>query len=469
MGRRRSKYIPELLENVTVGPAASQGNCVARVNEKVVFVKYGAPGDVADLRVSGKKKKFLMAHIENLITPSEQRTDSFCAHFGTCGGCKWQHLKYEHQLEFKEQEVKDAFQRIGKVEPKEYLPILGATETKEYRNKVEFTFSNKAWIDDFDKENPEKLNALGFHVPGRFDKVLDLNECHLMPPEANDIRSFVKEIAEENDLPFFDIRQQTGLLRNLMIRRTSLGHWMVLLVVSQKNEKAIKLILDGLKEQFSFITSLLYVVNNKANDTIYDLPVHNHSGESYIEEKLGDYTFMVRPKSFFQTNTEQAKVLYETAKNLANIQPDETVYDLYTGTGSIAIYNSAEAKKIVGIESVEDAIKDAKQNALKNNVSNCSFFVGDMRKVLNDKFIQENGTPDVIITDPPREGMHPDVVQKILDVSPKRIVYVSCNPATQARDLDLLREKYYIEKSQAVDMFPHTHHVENVVLLLPIN
>ena len=465
MGRRRSKYIPELLENVTVGPAASQGNCVARVNEKVVFVKYGAPGDVADLRVSGKKKKFLMAHIENLITPSEQRTDSFCAHFGTCGGCKWQHLKYEHQLEFKEQEVKDAFQRIGKVEPKEYLPILGATETKEYRNKVEFTFSNKAWIDDFDKENPEKLNALGFHVPGRFDKVLDLNECHLMPPEANDIRSFVKEIAEENDLPFFDIRQQTGLLRNLMIRRTSLGHWMVLLVVSQKNEKAIKLILDGLKEQFSFITSLLYVVNNKANDTIYDLPVHNHSGESYIEEKLGDYTFMVRPKSFFQTNTEQAKVLYETAKNLANIQPDETVYDLYTGTGSIAIYNSAEAKKIVGIESVEDAIKDAKQNALKNNVSNCSFFVGDMRKVLNDKFIQENGTPDVIITDPPRDGMHKDVVQQILNIAPQKVVYVSCNSATQARDLALMKEQYNITKVRPVDMFPQTHHVENVVLL----
>lgn len=467
MGRKRSKYVPELFENVTIGPAAAQGNCVARVNDKVVFVKYAAPGDVADIRISGKKKKFLMADIENLITPSEQRAETFCVHFGTCGGCKWQHLKYQNQLDFKSQEVKDAFQRIGKVTPKEYLPILGAAQTREYRNKVEYTFSNKAWIEDFDKENPDQQNALGFHVPKRFDKVLDLEECHLMPDEANKIRQFVKDTAEENDVSFFDIRQQTGLLRNLMIRRSSLGHWMVLLSISKKDEAALDLLLGGLKEAFPFITSLLYVVNNKANDTIFDLPIKTYWGDSLIEEKLGEYTFMVRPKSFFQTNTEQAVVLYDLAKEFANLQKEEVVYDLYTGTGSIAIYNSSEANKVIGIEYVEDAVKDAKENAKKNGITNCEFFAGDMKKVLNDDFIKKHGKPDVIITDPPRDGMHPDVVAKILEMEPKRIVYVSCNPATQARDLALLDEKYMVEKSRAVDMFPHTHHVENVVLLLP--
>jgi 23S rRNA (uracil1939-C5)-methyltransferase len=467
LARRNSKYVPELFENVTIGPAAAQGNCVARVNDKVVFVKYAAPGDVADIRVSGKKKKFLIADIENLITPSIQREDTFCAHFGTCGGCKWQHLKYEYQLAFKEQEVKDALQRIGKVEPEEYLPIVGAAKTREYRNKVEYTFSNKAWIDEFDKENPEQKNALGFHVPKRFDKVLDLDECHLMPPEANNIRLFVKKTAEENNISFFDIRQNTGLLRNLMVRRTSLGHWMVLLAISKKEEALIETILGGLKEKFSFITSLLYVVNNKQNDTIYDLPVHTYWGDNFIEEKIGDYTFMIRPKSFFQTNTEQAKVLYDLAKEFADLKENEIAYDLYTGTGSIAIYNSAGANKIIGIEYVEDAVIDAKENAVKNGVTNCSFFAGDMKKVLNDSFIKEHGKPDVIITDPPRDGMHTDVVAKILEMEPKRIVYVSCNPATQARDLALLDEKYTIKKSRAVDMFPHTHHVENVVLLLP--
>ena len=467
MGRNRSKYIPELFEDVTIGPAAAQGNCVARVNDKVVFVKYAAPGDVADIRVSGKKKKFLIADIENLKKPSEQREDTFCSHFGTCGGCKWQHLKYKNQLEFKEQEVKDAFQRIGKVEPKEYLPIIGAGETREYRNKVEYTFSNKAWIDAFDKENPEQKNALGFHVPKRFDKVLDLDECHLMPVKANDIRLFVKRTAEAEGISFFDIRQQTGLLRNLMVRRTSLGHWMVLLSISKKDQKALDILLGGLKEKFPFITSLLYVINNKQNDTIFDLKVHTFWGNDLIEEKIGDYTFMIRPKSFFQTNTEQAKVLYDLAKEFADLKENEVVYDLYTGTGSIAIYNSADAKKIVGIEYVEDAVRDAKENALKNDVTNCSFFAGDMKRVLNDDFIKKHGKPDVILTDPPRDGMHADVVAKILEIEPKRIVYVSCNPATQARDLALLGEKYRIEKSRAVDMFPHTHHVENVVLLLP--
>lgn len=467
MGRKRSKYIPELFENVTIGPAAAQGNCVARVNDKVIFVKFAAPGDVADIRVSGKKKKFLMADIENLISPSEQRAETFCTHFGSCGGCKWQHLKYENQLNFKAQEVKDAFQRIGKVSPNEYLPIIGAAQTREYRNKVEFTFSNKAWIEDFDKENPHQQNALGFHVPKRFDKVLDLEECHLMPDEANQIRQFVKDTAEESDISFFDIRQQTGLLRNLMIRRSSLGHWMVLLSISRKDELALDLILGGLQKKFPFITSLLYVINNKANDTIFDLPIKTYWGDSLIEEKLGEYTFMVRPKSFFQTNTDQAVVLYDLAKEFADLKKDEVVYDLYTGTGSIAIYNSAFAKKIIGIEYVEDAVKDAKENAEKNGVSNCEFFAGDMKKVLNDDFIVKHGKPDVIITDPPRDGMHPDVVAKILEIEPNRIVYVSCNPATQARDLALLNEKYKVEKSRAVDMFPHTHHVENVVLLLP--
>jgi 23S rRNA (uracil1939-C5)-methyltransferase len=464
LGRSR-KFKPELFQDVEVGPAGAQGNCVARVDGKVVFVKYAAPGDVADIRISGKKKKFLIADIENLKTPSPDRVDPICEHFGTCGGCKWQHLKYEEQLKFKNQQVVDSFTRIGKVEPQEYLPILGADKITEYRNKLEFTFSNKAWIDDFDKENPEKKNGLGFHVPKRFDKVLDLNECHLMPQEANDIRLEVKRLAEENDISFFDIRQQTGILRNLMVRRTSLGDWMVLLSISERDESVLDIILGGLKSKFPFISSLLFVINNKKNDTIFDLETEVYSGEHFISEKLGEYTFKVRPKSFFQTNTDQAYQLYSVAMDFAELQGSEVVYDLYCGTGSIGIFVSKKASKIVGIESVEDAIIDANENASANGIENCSYHVGDMKKVFTDDFIEANGRPDVVITDPPRDGMHPDVVQQLIKLRPEKIVYVSCNPATQARDLEILSETYDIIKSRAVDMFPHTHHVENVALL----
>lgn len=439
---------------------------IARFEGKVIFVKYGVPGDLADLKIIGRKKKFLIAVIEKLHKASDDRVDPFCEHFGTCGGCKWQQMAYDKQLEYKAQEVRDAFDRIGKLDYPEMNPILGSVETQFYRNKLEYTFSNKRWLYPHEMENPpEQVNGLGFHVPGKFDKVMHVNRCYFQNDLSNKIRNGLYQTALKHNIPFYDIRQQEGCLRNVIIRNTSTNEWMVVLIVKDDRPEWLHVLLDYLKEEFSEISSLNYVVNTKVNDTIYDLDVHLWHGKSDIVEKLGDLEYSIQPKSFFQTNSKQAKELYDVVKSMANLEGQELVYDLYCGTGSITLYLAEKAKKVIGIESVPQAIIDAGKNASRNNIDNCNFVVGDMRFELNDEFTAKYGKPDVIITDPPRAGMHKDVVSQLIKLAAPKIVYVSCKPATQARDLDLLRDHYDIVEVQPVDMFPHTHHVENVVLL----
>ncbi len=462
----RRKKLP-LLENLTIESVAAEGKSLARLDGQVVFVQHAVPGDVVDVQVSKKRKNFFEGFPTAYHKKSDLRVDPVCEHFGVCGGCKWQHLNYDSQLQFKQQQVIDALERIAKVELPDIAPIIGSEKSLGYRNKLEFTFSNKKWLtkDQIDSEEAIERNGLGFHIPRLFDKVVDVETCHLMEEPVNAIKNEIRKYALAHNLSFFDIREQHGLLRNLMIRLADSGELMVLLQFYENDQQAIEGLMNHVKDQFPQITSLLYVINQKGNDTIFDQEIVVFSGKDHIIEKMGDLDFKIGPKSFYQTNSAQAKVLYDHTIAFAGFKGDELVYDLYTGTGTIANYCAGQVKKVVGIEYVEDAIKDAFVNAEVNGITNADFYAGDMKDLLNDEFIQKHGQPDVIITDPPRAGMHENVVQMILKVAPQKVVYVSCNPATQARDIAMMDEKYKVTRVQPVDMFPHTHHVENVVLL----
>ena len=464
---RKRKELP-IIEGVEIIDVAAEGNSLARVNDMVVFVPYGAPGDIADVKLDKKKKSYAEGHIVNLVKPSEIRQVPKCEHFGTCGGCRWQHLPYEFQLKCKQQQVNDALVRIAKIEIPEITPILSSKNIWEYRNKMEYTFSNKCWLTYEQMRSGEEFpdrDAAGFHISGAFDKVLDIKKCHLQDDLGNQLRLFIKQYGKDNSYSFYDLRAQQGLLRTLMIRIASTGEIMAVVVFGENDETKIKSLLEAVKDKFTQITSLLYVVNLKVNDTISDQNIITYSGKDFIEEEMEGLRFRVGPKSFYQTNSLQAYELYKVARNFAELTGNELVYDLYTGTGTIANFVARQASKVIGIEYVPEAIEDAKINSNINNIDNTLFYAGDMKDVLTDAFIAEHGRPDVMIVDPPRAGMHDDVVKVILNASPRRIVYVSCNPATQARDLALLDVKYKVEAIQPVDMFPHTHHVENVVKL----
>ena len=467
---RKKKELP-LLEKVTITDVAAEGKAVAKVNELVIFVPYVVPGDVVDLQVKRKKNHYAEAVAVKFHEKSPLRTEPFCSHFGVCGGCKWQCLSYEEQLKYKQKQVFDNLTRIGKVELPEFRPILGSEKTCFYRNKLEFTFSNKRWLTEEEVKQDVKydqMNAVGFHIPGAFDKVLAIDKCWLQDDISNQIRNAVRDYAYAHNFPFFDLRSQEGLLRNIMIRTSSTGELMVVLqckVTNDDDRRKMEEILQFMADQFPQITSLMYVINNKCNDTIGDLDVEVFKGNDHIFEEMEGLRFKVGPKSFYQTNSEQAYNLYKVAREFAGLTGNELVYDLYTGTGTIANFVARQARKVVGIEYVPEAIEDAKVNSALNGIDNTLFYAGDMKDILTNDFIAEHGRPDVIITDPPRAGMHNDVIDVILAAEPKRIVYVSCNPATQARDLQLLDGKYKVTAVQPVDMFPHTHHVENVVQL----
>lgn len=467
---RKKKELP-LLEKVTITDVAAEGKAVAKVNELVIFVLYVVPGDVVDLQVKRKKNHYAEAVAVKFHEKSPLRTEPFCSHFGVCGGCKWQCLSYEEQLKYKQKQVFDNLTRIGKVELPEFRPILGSEKTRFYRNKLEFTFSNKRWLTEEEVKQDVKydqMNAVGFHIPGAFDKVLAIDKCWLQDDISNQIRNAVRDYAYAHNFPFFDLRTQEGLLRNIMIRTSSTGELMVVLqckVTDDEGRRKMEEILQFMADSFPQITSLMYVINNKCNDTIGDLDVEVFKGNDHIFEEMEGLRFKVGPKSFYQTNSEQAYNLYKVAREFAGLTGNELVYDLYTGTGTIANFVARQARKVVGIEYVPEAIEDAKVNSALNGIDNTLFYAGDMKDILTNDFIAEHGRPDVIITDPPRAGMHNDVIDVILAAEPKRIVYVSCNPATQARDLQLLDGKYKVTAVQPVDMFPHTHHVENVVQL----
>ena len=465
------------MEQVTITDVAAEGKALARVNDMVVFVPYVVPGDIVDLQVKRKKHSYAEAVAVKFYEYSPLRSEPFCKHFGVCGGCKWQCLKYEDQLRYKQKQVTDNLTRIGKVELPEISPILGSEQTECYRNKLEFTFSNKRWLTQEEVMQDVKydqMNAVGFHIPGAFDKVLAIDECHLMDDICNRIRNGVRDYAYEHNYSFFDLRTQEGMLRNMMIRiaededdRSIKGLMVVMQfkIVDPSEEVQMKQLLQFMTDTWPEITSLIYVINNKCNDTIGDLPIHVFKGDDHIIEEMEGLKFKVGPKSFYQTNSRQAYNLYKVAREFAGLKGNELVYDLYTGTGTIANFVSRQARQVIGIEYVPEAIEDAKVNSAINGINNTLFFAGDMKDILNQEFINEYGRPEVIITDPPRAGMHNDVIDTILFAEPKRIVYVSCNPATQARDLSLLDVKYKVTRVQPVDMFPHTHHVENVVLL----
>ncbi len=467
---RKNKPLP-LYTNVEITAIAAEGRAIARVEDLVVFVPFVVPGDIVDIQVTRKKNKYCEGVAVAFHKKSEVRDEPFCKYFGVCGGCRWQNLKYEEQLKWKQQTVCDALRRIGKVELPEFSPIIGSDNTREFRNKLEFGFSNKRWLTKEEIAQDvvyENMNAVGFHVPGAFDKIIDIEFCGLMDNWQNEVRNEIRRYAYEHNLSFFNIRQHEGLLRNLMLRKTTTGETMILQqfhYTEASEEKQAMDLLEHLAEKFPDTTSLLYVNNLKLNDTIGDLDILTYKGRDFIYEKMRDLKFKIGPKSFFQTNTLQAIKLYDTAVKFAALTGNETVYDLYTGTGTIANYVASTAKNVVGIEYVPEAIEDAKVNAELNDIKNTEFFAGDMRDVLTPEFVAAKGTPDVIITDPPRAGMHKDVIDTIIGASPKRIVYVSCNPATQARDLQLLDEYYKVTAVQPVDMFPQTQHVENVCLL----
>ncbi len=459
-----------VLENVPVTAYAAEGKALARVDGKVIFIEGGVvPGDVVDVKLGKNKKDWAEGRAIRIHSLSTDRTEPFCQHFGLCGGCKWQMLPYEKQLAYKQQQVEDHLRRIGHLELSEMPPILGARETRRYRNKLEFTFSNKAYLTDEEiraaGDDWPRRNALGFHIPKLFDKVLDIQTCHLQEEPANLIKNTVRDWAEARGLSFYDIRRQEGWLRNLVLRICTTGEVMANLVIHHEDKAGREALLDHLLEKVPAITTLLYTINPKKNDSIFDLEPRVYYGKGYVEEKLEDFTFKIGPKSFFQTNTYQGEALYRITREFAGLTGTETVYDLYCGTGRIGIFVSRQAGTVVGIELISEAIDDARENAAANNVKNATFFAGDVIDICDDAFFAAHGAPDVIITDPPRAGMHEKLTAKLLEVAAPRIVYVSCNPATQARDLALLSEKYSVEKVQAVDMFPHTHHIENVALL----
>ncbi len=467
---RKTKELP-LLEKVTISDVAAEGKAIAKIDDLVVFVPYVVPGDVVDLKIRKRKRNYVEAEAVYFHEYSSKRVTPFCEHFGICGGCKWQCLPYEEQIKYKQKQVVDNLTRIGKINMPEVTPILGSEKTIFYRNKLEYTFSNKRWLTLEEIEQGvtyEQMNAVGFHIPGAFDKVLAIEKCWLQDDISNKIRNAVRDYAYEHDFSFINLRSQEGMLRNLIIRTSSTGELMVIIVCKIEKEHEMDLfkeLLTYVADQFSEITSLQYVINNKCNDTITDLDVHLFKGNDHIFEEMEGLRFKIGPKSFYQTNSEQAYNLYKIARNFAGLTGNELVYDLYTGTGTIANFISRQAKQVIGIEYVPEAIEDAKVNAEINGIKNTLFFAGDMKDMLTQDFINEHGRPDVIITDPPRAGMHQDVIDVILFAEPQRIVYVSCNPATQARDISLLDVKYKLTAIQPVDMFPHTHHVENVVLL----
>ena len=467
---RKKKELP-LLENITITDVAAEGKAIARVDDLVVFVTYVEPGDVVDLQVKRKKHHYAEAEAVNFHQYSPVRAVPFCQHYGVCGGCKWQVLPYAEQLKYKQKQVSDNLTRIGKIELPEISPILGSEKTEFYRNKLEYTFSNKRWLTPEEVKQDvvyDQMNAVGFHIPNAFDKVLAIEKCWLQDDISNRIRNAIRDYAYTHSYTFNNIRTHEGMLRNLIVRTSSTGELMVILVCRVEREEEMTLfrnLLQYVADTFPEITSLLYVVNNKVNDTITDLEVQVFKGEDHIFEEMEGLRFKIGPKSFYQTNSEQAYKLYKVARDFAGLTGNELVYDLYTGTGTLANFVSRRARQVIGIEYVPEAIEDAKVNAAINGIGNTLFYAGDMKDILTQDFINAHGRPDVIITDPPRAGMHPDVVNVILFAQPKRIVYVSCNPATQARDLQMLDVKYRVKAVQPVDMFPHTHHVENVVLL----
>lgn len=463
----RKKKEKTILHNVLIEEVAAEGNAIARVDGKVLFVPQAVPGDVADICVTKSKKNYMEGYVADIIHPSPYRQKPFCIHYGICGGCKWQPLPYRMQLEAKEKQVYDQLVRIGRLDVPEIEPIIGSERQRYYRNKLEFTFSKRRWL--LDGENPDEVTGndrlgLGFHVGRFFDKVLDIKECHLQPDPSNDIRLFIKRHALENGIEFFDLREHTGVLRNLTIRTASSGETMIILSVTRFDEKIAEL-LNAVADNFPQISSVYYFINTKANDSTSDLTAVLYRGKDAIYEEMEGLRFRIGPKSFFQTNSLQAYNLYKVAREFAGLTGKETVYDLYTGTGTIAQFVSSRASKVIGIEYVREAVEDAAANCRDNGISNCEFFAGDMKDILTGEFLKEHGRPDVIILDPPRAGIHPDVAKTILEAAPERIVYVSCNPASQARDIALLSERYSIGRVRPVDMFPQTHHVENVVLL----
>ncbi len=463
---RNTKPHP-IIEHIAITAIAAEGKALARFNEKVVFVPHVIPGDIVDLQVTKKKSAYLEARAIRFHSYSPQRIEPVCEHFGICGGCKWQMLPYSDQLAYKQQQVTDNLTRIGKVELPAIQPILGSEKTEFYRNKLEFTFSNKKWLttEEMNTEENRNMNGVGFHIPGMFDKVLDINKCWLQDDISNQLRNEIRRYAFEKGLSFFDLRKQEGFLRTMMVRTTSTGELMLIMVFFHEDESARIALLDHLAQQFPQLTTLMYVINSKANDTITDQEVIVFKGADAIVEEMEGLKFKIGPKSFYQTNSEQAYTLYKVTRDFAGLSGNELVYDLYTGTGTIANFVARQSKQVIGIEYVPEAIDDARINSSLNNIDNTLFYAGDMKDILHEEFILKHGRPDVIITDPPRAGMHNDVIEAILFAAPKRIVYVSCNPATQARDISLLDTAYKVTRVQPVDMFPHTHHVENVVLL----
>jgi 23S rRNA (uracil1939-C5)-methyltransferase len=467
MSRKKKQVV---LENVLVEDYAAEGKCIARVEGKVIFIEGAVPGDLVDVYLRKNKKDWAEGAVKNFHSFSKERVQPFCIHFGNCGGCQWQMLPYHKQLQYKQQQVHDQLKRLGNIPLPEMLPIIGADEpfTRGYRNKLEFTFANKRYLtrEELGDENvsPE-MPSVGFHARGIFDKVVDIIQCHLMEPPANLIRETLRETALELEMPFYDIRQHTGWMRNVVIRNCTTGEIMVNVVLGYEDKKKRKQLLDKLLEKVPAITSLFYTINAKWNDSLFDQEPILYSGKAFAIEKLENFEFIISPKSFFQTNTRQGEKLYQITREFAGLTGNETVYDLYCGTGSIGIFVSRMAKKVIGVELVADAVEDAKKNAALNNLQHAEFFTGDVIEICNDDFFALHGRPDVIITDPPRAGMHEKLVNKILEIEAPVVVYVSCNPATQARDLKLLSEKYSVERIQPVDMFPHTLHIENVVRL----
>ena len=465
----RKKNIRQVFEDVEVIDAGAKGKTVGKAPDgRVIFLTNTVPGDIVDVQTTKKRKAYFEGVAITFHKLSDKRTEPQCQHFGVCGGCKWQHMGYEHQLYYKQKEVENNLLRIGHLELPETTPILGSKKQYFYRNKMEFSFSDHRWLTQEEIDSKDEImdkNALGFHIPGMWDKILDLKKCHLQEDPSNAIRLEVKSFAVQNKLSFFNPKNHKGLLRTLMIRTSSTGEIMVLVQFYEDDEAKRNLLLAHMAKTFPEITALLFVINQKQNDTIYDQEVICYAGRDHIFEEMEGLQFKINAKSFYQTNSEQAYELYKITRDFAGLTGKELVYDLYTGTGTIAQFIAKKAKKVVGIEAVPEAIEDAKANALRNNMDNVDFFVGDMKKIFNADFIASHGTPDVIITDPPRDGMHATVVQQILNIAPKKVVYVSCNSATQARDLALMKEMYHVAKFQPVDMFPQTHHVENVVLL----
>lgn len=467
MGRsRRNK---PFYEHVLITDIGAEGKAVARVDGMVIFTTHVIPGDVVDLQVMKKRKNYAEANVVNLISESPDRVPAFCDYFGTCGGCKWQYLPYRKQLDYKQKQVADLFKRIGHLQFPEIMPIIGSKQETFYRNKLEFSFSNKRWLSREEIRTEAEVkqgNALGFHIPGLFDKIIDIEKCWLQPEPSNAVRNFIRDYALKNNLEFFDIRNQTGFLRNMIVRTASSGENMLIVSFFYEDQEKRESMLKAVTARFPEFSSVMYVINGKANDTITDQEILTWRGNDHIFEEMEDLRFKIGPKSFYQTNSLQAWELYNVVRQFAGLTGKETVYDLYTGTGTIACFVAREAASVIGIDYVPEAIEDARVNAAINQIGQVRFHAGDMKNVLTGSFIREHGTPDVVITDPPRSGMHEDVVKTILTASPSRIVYVSCNPATQARDLALMNNQYEITKIQPVDMFPHTHHVENVVQLI---